>query len=105
MIMRIWRKITLILLVLWCLLLVLIGARFAQNNPELITLDLILWQLPPLSSGLLVSISLLVGVVLGALMFVPLVIISRTRIRRLRSQLVKAQQPASQPSTVLRAAP
>lgn len=105
MLVRIWRKFALVLLVIWCVLLVMVGAKFAQNNPELITLDLILWQLPPLSSGLLVSITLLAGVFLGALMFFPLVVISRTRIRRLRSQLMKAQHPISQPAPVLRPVP
>lgn len=102
MIKRIWQKIVFILLFVWCLLLILIGARFAQSNPELISLNLLLWQLPPLSSGLLLSLSLLAGVLLGGLMFLPLVWISRTRVRRLRAQLVKAQQnPSASTSLVV----
>lgn len=92
MIKRIWQKMVFILLFIWCLLLVLVGARFAQNNPELISLNLLFWQLPPLSSGLLLTLSLLCGVLLGALMFLPLVLIARTRVRRLRAQLIKVQQ-------------
>lgn len=91
MIKQLWRKFTLVLLFIWCVVLVLIGARFAQNNPDLISLDLILWQLPPLSSGLLLTISLLMGVLLGALMFVPVLLVAWTRVRRLRAQLQKAQ--------------
>jgi putative membrane protein len=89
---RIWQKVVFILLFIWCLLLVLVGARFAQHNPELISLNLLFWQLPPLSSGLLLTLSLLCGVFLGALMFLPLVLIARTRVRRLRAQLIKVQQ-------------
>lgn len=92
MIKRIWQKVVFILLLIWCLLLILIGARFAQNNPELISLNLLVWQLPPLSTGLLLTLSLLFGVLLGALMFLPLVLIARSRVRRLRTQLIKAQQ-------------
>jgi uncharacterized integral membrane protein len=89
---HIWQKVVFILLLIWCLLLILIGARFAQNNPELISLNLLVWQLPPLSTGLLLTLSLLFGVLLGALMFLPLVLIARSRVRRLRTQLIKAQQ-------------
>lgn len=92
MIKHIWQKVVFILLLIWCLLLILIGARFAQNNPELISLNLLVWQLPPLSTGLLLTLSLLFGVLLGALMFLPLVLIARSRVRRLRTQLIKAQQ-------------
>lgn len=92
MLKRIWQKIVVILLFVWCLLLVLVGARFAQNNPELISLDLLLWELPPLSSGLLLSLALLLGVLLGGLMFLPLVLIGRARVRRLRTQLIRVQQ-------------
>jgi hypothetical protein len=38
------------------------------------------------------TLSLLCGVFLGALMFLPLVLIARTRVRRLRAQLIKVQQ-------------
>lgn len=101
MIKQIWRKFTLILLFIWCLVLILVGARFAQNNADLISLDLILWQLPPLSSGLLLTISLLLGVLLGALMFLPVILVARSRVRRLRAQLLKVQQHSSVPATGL----
>jgi uncharacterized integral membrane protein len=89
---RIWQKVVFILLLIWCLLLILVGARFAQNNPELISLNLLAWQLPPLSAGLLLTLSLLLGVLLGALMFLPMLLIARGRVRRLRTQLEKVQQ-------------
>lgn len=92
MIKRIWRKLAFMLLLLWCLTLILVGARFAQNNPEMISLNLLVWQLPPLSTGLLIALSLLLGVLLGALMFLPFVLLARARVRRLRAQLIKAQE-------------
>lgn len=95
MIKQLWRKVTLILLFIWCVVLVLIGARFAQSNPDLISLDLIFWQLPPLSSGLLLASSLLLGVLLGAVMLLPVIWVTRARARRLRAQLVKLQQHPS----------
>lgn len=91
MIRQLWRKFTLVILFIWCVVLILIGARFAQNNPDLISLDLLLWQLPPLSSGLLLTISLLLGVLLGAVMFLPVLLVMRARVRRLRAQLLKHQ--------------
>lgn len=97
MIKQLWRKFTLVILFVWCVVLILIGARFAQNNPDLISLDLILWQLPPLSSGLLLTISLLLGVLLGAVMFLPVLLLMRARVRKLRTQLLKLQQPPRAP--------
>ncbi|MCR6653784.1 MAG: LapA family protein [Cellvibrionaceae bacterium] len=97
MIKQLWRKFTLVILFVWCVVLILIGARFAQNNPDLISLDLILWQLPPLSSGLLLTISLLFGVLLGAVMFLPVLLVMRARVRRLRTELLKLQQSPRAP--------
>lgn len=101
MIKQLWRKFTLVILFVWCVVLVLIGARFAQNNPDLISLDLILWQLPPLSSGLLLTISLLLGVLLGAVMFLPVLLLMRARVRKLRTQVLKLQQPPRTPGSHL----
>lgn len=101
MIKQLWRKFTLVILFVWCVVLILIGARFAQNNPDLISLDLILWQLPPLSSGLLLTISLLLGVLLGAVMFLPVLLLMRARVRKLRTQVLKLQQPPRAPGSHL----
>lgn len=85
------RRLAWIVLFLWCVGLILLGAKFAQNNSSLVTVDLIFWTLPALSIGLVLSFTLLVGVLLGALMFVPIVLISKARIRRLRARLVRLE--------------
>jgi len=91
MIKRLLKRIGWVLLVVWCIGLVLLGARFAQHNPEAIELDLIFWQVPPLSAGLLFSLCLLLGVLIGSLMFLPMLILAKTRVRRLRIELNKLQ--------------
>lgn len=92
MINRLIKRIGWLLLVIWCIGLVLLGARFAQSNPGLIELDLIFWRVPPLSVGLLFSVCLLIGILLGSLMFLPVVLIAKSRVGRLRRQLIKVQQ-------------
>ncbi|MBC6907463.1 DUF1049 domain-containing protein [Saccharophagus sp. K07] len=92
MLKKLLKRIGWVLLVIWCLGLVLLGARFAQNNPGLIELDLIFWQVPPLSVGLLFSICLLLGVLVGSLMFLPMFLLAKNRVRRLQAELHKIQQ-------------
>lgn len=80
-----------LLLILWCLCLILVGAKFAQNNPTPLQVDLIVWVAPEVSSGLALSLTLLLGLALGALMFAPLLLLYRARIRRLKTQMVRLE--------------
>jgi uncharacterized integral membrane protein len=88
------KRITWLFLFLWCACLVLIGAKFAQNNPAPLKVDLIFWTAPESSSGLVLSLALLGGVLLGILMFAPVVLIHRARIRRLNALVTKLEPNA-----------
>lgn len=97
------KRITWLLLFLWCVGLILIGAKFAQNNPAPLKVDLIFWTAPESSSGLVLSLALLLGVLLGILMFAPVVILQRARERRLRALVMKLEsKPHAHSLTPLR---
>ena len=103
MIRTLFHRITWLLLVLWCLCLLLIGAKFAQNNPTLLKVDLILWTAPEVSSGLALSLTLLMGVLLGVLMFAPIAWLHRARAQRLRTLVAKLEaQPERRPLAPVR---
>lgn len=103
MIRSLFRRATWLLLMLWCLCLLLVGAKFAQNNSTLLQVDLIFWTAPEVPSGLALSLALLLGVLLGVLMFAPLALLQRARAQRLRALLVKLEaNPQRRPLTPLR---
>jgi uncharacterized integral membrane protein len=92
-----------LLLLVWSVGLVLIGAKFAQNNPIPIKVDLIIWTSPEISSGLALSLTLLFGLLLGVLMFAPVVLIHRARLRRLAARVAKFESDVQpHPSAPLR---
>lgn len=78
-----WMKAFLVLCL--ALFLILVGIVIAMNNPEPIQANLILWQLPEVSLGVLLTLVLLFGCILG--------LIGNTfitwRIRRQRNKLQK----------------
>jgi hypothetical protein len=78
-------------LLLWLCFLGLVGARFAEQNPQVLQIHIFQWVLPELSVGVLLCIALLIGVVLGICVFVPSLLISKVKERRLKSKLVKTQ--------------
>lgn len=80
-----------LLLFAWLLVMLLVGARLAQLNPELVTLQFLAWQLPEMSLGMLVCVAFLAGVSLGLLAFAPSFLRVRWSLRRARKQLAKAQ--------------
>jgi uncharacterized integral membrane protein len=85
------KRVVWLLLLIWCAGLLLIGAKFAQNNPVPLRVDLILWTSPEVSSGLVLSLTLLCGVLLGILMFAPVVLLHRSRVRRLKLLVAKLE--------------
>ena len=97
MIRSLFKRVTWLLLVIWCAGLILIGAKFAQNNPSPLKVDLIFWTAPESSSGLVLSLALLLGVLLGILMFAPVVILHRARERRLKALVMKLESKAQVP--------
>lgn len=80
-----------LLLFAWLIVMLLLGARLSQLNPDLVTLQFLAWELPAMSLGMLVCVAFLVGVSMGLLAFAPSFLRVRWRVRRLRKQLAKAQ--------------
>lgn len=81
---------------LWLLALLLVGARLAEQNQQLVQVDLLLWQSPEVSLGLVICMALLTGVVFGLLAFAPSILMARARLRRTRNKLDKAQHELHQ---------
>jgi uncharacterized integral membrane protein len=85
------QKILWLLYFVWFVGFVFLGIKFAQNNPSPLAVDLLFWVTPTLSSGVLMGLALLIGVILGVVMFLPVVFLSRYRVRRLQSKLKQMQ--------------
>lgn len=88
---RIFGLLKFILLFIWLLFLLLIGAKLAQQNPELMQVDLLFWTTPEASVGVTLSITLLVGVVLGVLAMLPSVLILKTKLRKSKGKIAKVR--------------
>lgn len=91
-IIRVFGWLKFILLFVWLLFLILIGAKVAQLNPQLVQLDLLFWTTPEASLGVLLCVSLLVGVVLGVVAMAPSVIVLKAKLHRAQGKVVKAQK-------------
>lgn len=89
---RVYGWLKFVLMLLWLLFLLLVGAKLAQHNPQLVQLDLIFWVAPEVSLGVLLSVILLFGVVLGVAAMLPSLILARARVRRMRGAQVKARK-------------
>lgn len=86
---------------LWLLALLLVGARLAEQNQQPVQVDLLLWQSPEVSLGLVICLALLAGVVLGLLAFMPSILMVRARLRRTQNKLGKAQHELQPQQRVL----
>ncbi len=80
------------LMLAWVLAMLIIGAKFAQQNQDLVQLKLLYWQLPERTSGLVFGCTLLLGVVLGMLAFVPGYMALKLRLKRLQKKHKKLEQ-------------
>lgn len=87
---RVFGWIKFILLFLWLVFLVLIGAKLAQLNPQLIQVDLLFWTTPEASVGVVLCVTLLIGVVSGVAAMLPSLVLLRTRLRRAQGKVAKA---------------
>ena len=81
-----------LLLALWVALLILVGAKLAQQNSELIQVDLLVWELPAASTGFVLLVTLLVGVALGLVAIMPGLLYLRFKLKRVNNRLRKAEQ-------------
>ena len=88
-----------IVLFAWVVAVVLIGVEFAKQNQDLVQLKLVFWQLPEYSSGVIVGFTLLIGVILGLMAFLPGFLLLKWRNASLTKKLKKAQE-APHPATL-----
>ncbi len=77
-----------LLVVVWLLLLLLLGARLAQQNQDVVEISLLYWQLPAMTTGTIMSLAFLIGVIGTLLAVVPGLMLMKLRIRRLQSRAV-----------------
>ena len=83
-----------LLVLVWLVLLLLLGARLAQQNQELVEISLLYWQLPELTTGTIISLAFLVGVIGALLAVLPGLILMKLRLRRLQSrQVIRGEEP------------
>lgn len=92
---RIFGLLKFILMFVWLLLILLIGAKLAQQNPQLMQVDLLVWTTPEASAGVTLSVTLLTGVLLGVLAMLPSLLILKARLRKTRGKVAKVEQQRS----------
>jgi uncharacterized integral membrane protein len=68
-----WRKIMLTLYILWALTFLILGIQLTLRNATLVKVDVLFWQSPEISVGVVVCIALFLGLLLGLLIMWPLV--------------------------------
>lgn len=93
---RVFGWLKFLLLFVWLLFLVLIGAKLAQLNPQLIQLDLLFWTTPEASVGVVLCVTLLLGVILGVAAMLPSLLMLKTKLRRARGNIVKVKKQERQ---------
>lgn len=92
---RIFGLLKFILMFVWLLFILLIGAKLAQQNPQLMQVDLLVWTTPEASAGVTLSVTLLTGVLLGVLAMLPSLLILKARLRKTRGKVEKVEQQRS----------
>lgn len=75
-----------LLAMIWLLLLLLLGARLAQQNQDLVDISLLYWQLPEMTTGTVISLAFLLGVIGGLLAVLPGLMLIKLKLRRLQSR-------------------
>lgn len=81
-----------LLLIIWLLTLLLVGIAFAKKNTQMLEVDLIFYLLPQMSSGLVISLALALGVIVGGMTFIPAWLIGKAKLRRCKLKLAKAEK-------------
>lgn len=83
---KLWKWLYRCLLVIWLLVVFLVGAKLAQNNAQPVNVDLVFWQFPEVTSGVLMCVSFFLGVTLGVFAIAPVVILVKARLKRLQNK-------------------
>ncbi len=84
-----------LLIAAWLVIVVLVGAKLAQQNGQLLEVELLVWRLPEASAGFILAATLLVGVTAGVLALLPSLILFKLRLRRAQGRLRKLDQSSS----------
>lgn len=71
------------------LIFIVLGLVFSFRNQSLVNVDLLLYEFPPLSVGIWILSSLIIGVILGASLAYPKNILQNIRIKRLAKKASK----------------
>lgn len=82
-----------LLLVVWLLTMLIVGAMLFRQNQQLVPVQLFAWRFDQIATGVVISASLLVGVLLGFAAVLPAWWYEKLRSRRLSKRLKNAQTP------------
>lgn len=72
---------------LWLLIMLLVGLKIGLDNGQAVQVTLFNWQLPSVSLGFILCVTLLTGVLLGWFVSAGPYLVARQRTRRLEKQL------------------
>lgn len=79
-------------LLAWLCLLVVLGAKFTEQNPQVLHIRVLSWGMPEASVGVALFIAILLGVATGICAFLPSWLVSKAKIRSLKSKLKKSDK-------------
>ncbi len=75
-----------VLVWLWVILLILVGAKLAHQNQQLLEVSVLAWQLPEVSVGVVITLSFLAGVAFSLLALLPGFYFLKLKLRRANSK-------------------
>ncbi len=90
------RLIKKLIFVVLCLLMIFIGIMMTINNTDRVTIDLVFVQLPELSLGVWLLLTLLMGGVIGVLLSTMTMFMLRTRLGSVKRKLATTQKELDQ---------
>lgn len=88
----IWGLLKFILLFVWLVFLILLGAKLAQQNPQTLQVDLLFWTTPEASVGVTLCVTLLVGILLGVIAMLPSFLLLKARLHKAQGKVAKERK-------------
>ena len=83
-----------------CMVALVVGVLFSARNSQAVSLDLIFFQLPPLSMAIWLLLSLVTGMLLCAFIYTFVTFKLKRHNAQLQRQLAKLNQKKSQTETL-----
>lgn len=71
---------------LWVIFMILVGAKLAHQNQQLLEISVLAWKLPEVSVGVVITLSFLAGVAFSLLALLPGFYFLRLKLRRAHSR-------------------